>query len=107
MGWICGNEAVVSRFCKGKSTIDNGIFKALQKACAYILNSVEGDEYISLSNAGFKRKQAIMVKGLRELGWDIDDSKVPHTTFYLWLPIPRNMIQHSPFVKICSKNQGL
>ena len=32
LGWICGNEAVVSRFCKGKSTIDNGIFKALQKS---------------------------------------------------------------------------
>ena len=33
-------------------------------------------------------KQAILVKGFKELGWDIDDSKVPHTTFYLWLPIP-------------------
>lgn len=89
LGWICGNEFVVQRLGKGKSTIDNGIFKALQKACAEILNSKEGDDYIAEGNLGYKRKQAIMVKGFKELGWDIDNSKVPHTTFYLWLPIPR------------------
>ena len=88
LGWICGNSQVISRFAKAKSTIDNGIFKALQKACAYIMTSVEGDEYIEQANAGYKRKQSIMVKGLRELGWEIDEENVPHTTFYLWLPIP-------------------
>jgi len=89
LGWMCGNSEVVSRFAKAKSTIDNGIFKALQKACAYIMNSPEGEEYIALANAGFKRKQSIMVKGLRELGWEIKDSQIPKSTFYLWLPIPR------------------
>ena len=53
------------------------------------MNSKEGDEYIVQGNLGYKRKQAIMVKGFKELGWDIDESTVPHTTFYLWLPIPR------------------
>ena len=89
LGWVCGNEFVVQRLGKGKSTIDNGAFKALQKACAEIMNSKEGDEYIVQGNLGYKRKQAIMVKGFKELGWDIDESTVPHTTFYLWLPIPR------------------
>lgn len=89
LGWVCGNEFVVQRLGKGKSTIDNGAFKALQKACAEIMTSKEGDEYIIQGNLGYKRKQAIMVKGFKELGWDIDDSTVPHTTFYLWLPIPR------------------
>ena len=89
LGWVCGNEFVVQRLGKGKSTIDNGIFKALQKACAEIMTSKEGDEYIAQGNLGYKRKQAIMVKGFKELGWDIDDTTVPHTTFYLWLPIPR------------------
>ena len=87
LGWVCGNEFVVQRLGKGKSTIDNGIFKALQKACAEILNSKEGDDYIAQGNLGYKHKQAIMVKGFTELGWDM--SKVPHTTFYLWMPIPR------------------
>lgn len=89
LGWLCGNSEVITRFAKAKSTIDNGIFKALQKACAYIMNSQEGDDYIVQGNIDFKRKQSIVVKGLKELGWPIEDNKLPHTTFYLWLPIPR------------------
>ena len=88
LGWVCGNASIVQRLGKGKSTIDNGIFKVLQKACEEILNDPEGDEYIRQGNIGYKRKQDIMVKGFRELGWDLPDEKVPHTTFYLWLPIP-------------------
>ncbi|MFI3300497.1 MAG: aminotransferase class I/II-fold pyridoxal phosphate-dependent enzyme [Candidatus Gastranaerophilales bacterium] len=88
LGWVCGNKEIVQRFGKGKSTIDNGIFKGMQKACSQILNSKDGDEYIAQGNKGFARKQSIMVKGLEELGWDISAESVPHTTFYLWLPIP-------------------
>ena len=50
LGWVCGNKDVIQRFGKGKSTLDNGIFKALQKACAEILNSEEGDKYIEEGN---------------------------------------------------------
>ncbi len=35
-------------FGKLKSTLDSGIFKAIQKAGAAVLNSKEGDEYIKL-----------------------------------------------------------
>lgn len=107
LGWICGNASAVGRFAKGKSTIDNGIFKALQKSCAYILNSPEGDEYIAKSNAGFKRKQSIMVKGLRELGWNISDENVPHTTFYLWLPIPRKYDSAFKFCEDMLEKSGI
>lgn len=86
LGWICGNEGAVKTFGKLKSSLDSGIFKALQKACAKVLNSKEGEEYIKKSNIEFKKKQEIFVKGLKELGWK--DFYVPDATFYLWLPIP-------------------
>ena len=87
LGWICGNSEAVQVFGKLKSTIDSGIFKALQKASADIINSKEGDEYIESSNRTFKRNQELLVKGLKEeLGWC--DFYVPDATFYLWLPIP-------------------
>ncbi len=105
LGWVCGNEFVVQRLGKGKSTIDNGIFKALQKACAEILNSKEGDEYIKWGNEGYKRKQAIMVKGFKELGWNLE--KVPHTTFYLWLPIPRKYKTSIEFCEDLLKKSGV
>ena len=87
LGWVCGNKDVIQRFGKGKSTLDNGIFKALQKACAEILNSEEGDKYIEEANKRFKHSQDIFVKGLKEeLGWG--EFNIPDATFYLWLPIP-------------------
>ena len=107
LGWMCGNADVISRFAKAKSTIDNGIFKALQKACAYIMTSPEGDDYIKTSNLGFKRKQSIMIKGLRELGWEIKDEDVPSSTFYLWLPIPRKYESSYKFCEDMLEKSGI
>ncbi len=86
LGWICGNPEAVKIFGKLKSTLDSGIFKALQIACAEILNSEEGNEYIEKSNKEFKKRQQVFVEGLKELGWG--EFNVPDATFYLWLPIP-------------------
>jgi LL-diaminopimelate aminotransferase len=107
LGWVCGNSAVISRFAKAKSTIDNGIFKALQKACSYILNSPEGEDYIANGNAAYRRKQSIIVKGLKELGWEIDENKLPKTTFYLWLPIPRKYESSFKFCEDMLEKSGI
>lgn len=107
LGWVCGNSEVVQRFGKGKSTIDNGIFKALQKVCAEVLVSDEGDKYIEESNKAYARKQAITVKGFKELGWPIDEKTVPHTTFYLWLPIPRNYNSAFEFCQDALRKSGV
>ena len=85
-GWICGNAEAVKFFGKLKSTIDSGMFKAIQEAGAAIMTSKEGDEYIKESNKILKEKQQIFVNGLKELGWK--DFFVPDATFYLWIPIP-------------------
>lgn len=105
LGWVCGNKDVIQRFGKAKSTLDNGIFKALQKACGEIMNSPEGDKYIEEGNKGYARKQAIMVKGLKELGWNMDN--VPHTTFYLWLPIPRKYKTSFEFCQDALRKSGV
>ena len=107
LGWICGNSDVISRFAKAKSTIDNGIFKALQKACAYVMVSPEGEDYIAQGNAAYRRKQSIMVKGLKELGWPIDESALPKTTFYLWMPIPRKYDSSFKFCKDLLEKSGV
>ena len=85
-GWVCGNHEAVQFFGKLKSTIDSGIFKGIQEACAKIMTSDEGDKYIAESNRILKEKQQIFVNGLKELGWK--DFFIPDATFYLWLPIP-------------------
>lgn len=86
LGWVCGNCDAVRMFGKLKSTLDSGIFKAVQKAGAAVLNSKEGDEYIREANKDFKKNQELFAEGLKELGWE--NFNIPDATFYLWLPIP-------------------
>lgn len=106
LGWICGNAEAVSIFGKLKSTIDTGIFKALQKAAAEVVNSKEGEDYIKQANEGFKKKQEIFVKGLKELGWDMEN-KVPNATFYLWLPVPPRYKTSKEFTDDLMKKSGV
>lgn len=86
LGWVCGNADAIKMFGKFKSSLDSGLFKALQKACADILNSEEGEEYIKQANLNFKKRQDMFVAGFKELGWK--NFNIPDATFYLWLPIP-------------------
>jgi len=87
IGWICGNREVVSQFAKLKSTIDSGIFKGIQKACADILNTKEGNDYIVWANNEIKKKSDYFVNAFKnELGWEIDH--IPSATFYQWIKVP-------------------
>lgn len=106
LGWICGNKEVISLFGKLKSTIDTGIFKALQKAASEVINSKEGDEYIKEANLGFKKKQNIFVQGLKELGWDMEN-RVPDATFYLWVPIPSRYKTSQEFTDDLMRTSGI
>jgi LL-diaminopimelate aminotransferase len=85
MGWVCGNAQTIEGFGNLKCVTDTGLFKALQKAGAELLTSVEGDEYIKCANVKFEKKLTKFVQGLRELGFD---AEVPKATFYLWLKHP-------------------
>lgn len=107
LGWVCGNAEAVGIFGKLKSTVDTGIFKAVQKAGAEVLNSKEGDEYIEQAIIGFEKKQKILVQGFKELGWDMDNLNVPQSTFYLWLPIPRKYTVSKNFTDDVLKTSGV
>lgn len=107
LGWICGNKEAVKIFGKQKSTIDTGIFKALQLASADVLNSKEGDEYIKKSNAEFKRKMNICLQGFKELNWDFNAFHAPSATFYLWLPIPPRYKSSEEFTNDLMYNSGI
>lgn len=105
LGWICGNEEAVQIFGKLKSTIDSGLFKALQKASAEILNSEEGEEYIKEANLKFKKNQQLFIDGIKELGWK--NFYIPDATFYLWLPIPERYKTSVEFSDDLMKKSGV
>ena len=105
LGWLCGNPEAIKFFAKLKSTIDNGALKAIQKAGAEVLNSKEGDEYITWANGEFKKRQQILVEGFRKLGWK--NFHVPDATFYLWLPVPPRFKSSSEFADILLYKSGI
>lgn len=106
IGWVCGNFDVVNQFAKLKSTIDSGIFKAIQISASEILNSKEGDEYIVESNKELYKKMQYFAQALKdELGWDIDD--VPNTTFYLWLKVPERFNSAEDFCNQVLEKSGI
>src|SRR5699024_5737620 len=107
VGWACGNADAVSILGKLKSTVDTGVFKAIQKASAEILVSKEGDEYIEKSNKNYEIKQKIITDELRELGWDIDSMNIPKATFYLWLPIPKKYKTSVEFCQDILEKSGI
>ncbi len=104
-GWICGNKEAVGLFAVLKSTIDNGLYKPLQTACAAILNSKEGDEYTRLANINLKKKQDLFVQGMKELGWP--EFNVPNATFYLWMPIPPRYKSSQEFTDELLEKSGI
>ena len=105
LGWICGNKEAIKFFAKLKSTIDNGVMKPMQKAAAAVLNSKEGNDYIEWANGEFKKRQQILVEGLKKLGWK--NFHVPDATFYLWLPIPPRFKSSSEFADILLYKSGI
>lgn len=107
LGWVCGNKDAVGMFGKLKSTIDTGLFKALQKAASEVLNSQEGEDYIKQANEGFAKKQKIMVEGFKKLGWNMDSINVPQATFYLWLPIPPRFNSSKEFTDAVLEKSGV
>ena len=107
LGWICGNADAVGAFGRLKSTIDTGLFKALQKCAADVINSQEGDDYIAQANIKFKEKQMILINGLRKLGWKIEDEDIPKATFYIWQPIPPRYKTSEDFTNDLLKTSGI
>lgn len=107
IGWACGNKDAVSILGKLKSTVDTGVFKAIQKASAEILVAEEGDEYIKKANEMYQKKQEILVKGFKELSWDIDSLIIPKATFYLWLPVPPRFNNCDEFCQKLMEKSGV
>lgn len=106
IGWICGNFDVVSQFAKLKSTIDSGIFKAMQVAAANILNSKDGDKYIVWANKEIQKKSDYLVNAFKnELGWEFDH--IPTATFYQWIKIPQRYATSEDFCNDLLTKSGI
>jgi LL-diaminopimelate aminotransferase len=84
IGFAVGHSEIVSGLGRIKTNIDSGLFQAIQEAGTEAFNHLDTPlpEIINI----YERRRDVMVKGLREIGLEVDR---PKATFYLWIQVPR------------------
>jgi LL-diaminopimelate aminotransferase len=84
IGFAVGHAEIVSTLGRVKTNIDSGVFQAIQEAGTEALSHFDTPfpEIISI----YERRRDVLVKGLREIGLDVD---LPKATFYVWFQVPR------------------
>jgi LL-diaminopimelate aminotransferase len=84
IGFAVGHAEIVSTLGRVKTNIDSGVFQAIQEAGTEALSHFDTPfpEIITI----YERRRDILVKGLREIGLEVD---FPKATFYVWFQVPR------------------
>ncbi|OGP56579.1 MAG: LL-diaminopimelate aminotransferase [Deltaproteobacteria bacterium RBG_13_52_11b] len=83
IGFAVGCAEIVSTLGRIKENIDSGLFQAIQEAGIEALSRFETP--LSENIKIYERRRNLMVRGLRELGWELDQ---PRASFYLWIRVP-------------------
>ncbi len=83
IGFAIGNREAIRGLSLIKSNVDSGLFQAIQIAGITALRSAR--DSIAEIRKIYARRRDIMVKGLRDAGFQVVP---PKATFYLWVPVP-------------------
>jgi alanine-synthesizing transaminase len=83
VGFMVGNKELVAALARIKSYHDYGTFTPIQVASIVALEGPQGCiEEIRLK---YQKRRDVMVKGLHEAGWMVDN---PKASMYVWAEIP-------------------
>lgn len=83
-GMLVGNKEIIAGMAKIKSHADRGMYYPLQVAATRALNGPV--DFMRQRNQTFRERRDIVVKGLREIGLDVE---MPRATFYVWSTVPK------------------
>jgi LL-diaminopimelate aminotransferase len=86
LGWVVGNPELIGTLRKLKTWVDTGVFLAVQKAGAAVLDNAEA-LVAPLVRELTKRRDA-GVRALADIGITIEP---PRAAMYLWAPLPEGM----------------
>ncbi len=85
VGWLAGDENVISIVKKVKTNIDSGTCWFIQDAAIAALSD---EEHVKVMQEEYKQKMDIMIYALNEVGLE---TRYPKATFYIWQKTPDNM----------------
>jgi alanine-synthesizing transaminase len=83
IGFMVGNPDLVHALARIKSYHDYGTFTPLQVASIVALDGPQ--DCVEEIRANYQRRRDVMVKGLHDIGWRVDN---PKASMYVWAKIP-------------------
>lgn len=83
VGFMCGNERLISALAKMKSYLDYGMFAPIQVAAVTALLSDQ--TCVAEIRSMYQKRRDILCEGLRTAGWEFN---VPKASMFVWAKIP-------------------
>lgn len=102
VGFALGRPEVIAPLLRVKSNLDSGVFTAIQIAS---IKALEGSfAFTKKTNAMYKKRRDVLVKGLKELGFPV---KANEATFYVFTGLPAGKKDSTAFCKELLETTGI
>jgi LL-diaminopimelate aminotransferase len=98
VGFAVGNAAILAGLGRIKTNMDSGVFQAVQYAGVAALTGPQ--ECVADNCRVYQERRDVLVKGLREMGFDVQP---PKATFYIWVPAPKGFTSMCFTVEVLTK----
>jgi LL-diaminopimelate aminotransferase len=83
VGFAVGNHEVLAHLWRLKTNMDSGMFDALQRTAAFILNGPW--DFVDHMREIYRRRRDLLAEALVSVGIEVPR---PRGTVYMWVPIP-------------------
>jgi LL-diaminopimelate aminotransferase len=98
LGFVVGNKDLIKALTQVKVTFSSGVFHPIQRAGMIALSSSEKDMNDLVKT--YQMRRDILVKGLKELGWD---AEFPKGSIFVWAKMPKRADSMSYSLKLIQK----
>lgn len=85
LGFVVGNEEIITGLGEVKTNVDSGVFEAVQRAGIEALSSSQ--ECVRKNVEVYSERKELLMQGIESVGLEPKD---PKATFYIWAKTPRD-----------------
>ena len=82
-GFAVGNREILTHLWRLKTNMDSGMFDALQRTSAFILNG--SWDFVREMCETYRRRRDLLAEALVRVGMEVPK---PKATIYMWIPVP-------------------